>query len=62
MKTVIEYRQFAAECRELAAKLAQAKDKQALELMAKAWDKVADGRVTALRQAKKKQRRPIQQV
>lgn len=41
MKTVAEYRQFAEDCRKLAASLTIPADKQALELMAIAWDKVA---------------------
>ena len=53
MNTVAEYRQFASECRDLAARLIEAKDKRALEMMAAAWDKVADTREAALRQAEK---------
>jgi hypothetical protein len=34
MKTVAEYRQFAAWCRDLAAKITDPKDKHATELMA----------------------------
>jgi hypothetical protein len=44
MKTVAEYRVFAKICRELASKLADPKDKQALDLMARAWENVADQR------------------
>jgi hypothetical protein len=48
MKTVAEYRQFAASCRELAAKLTNLKDKHAVELMADAWEKIAREREVAL--------------
>jgi hypothetical protein len=44
MKTVAEYRQFAEECRKLAAKLTNPNDKHAVELMASAWDKIANER------------------
>jgi len=44
VKTVAEYRKFAEDSRELAAKLKTPDDKQALELMAAAWDKVASER------------------
>jgi hypothetical protein len=48
MKTVAEYRKFAEDCRELALKLRSADDKRALELMATAWDKVANEREALL--------------
>ena len=48
MKTVAEYRKFAQDCRELAAKLRDPDDKRALLLMAVGWDKVADERATKL--------------
>jgi hypothetical protein len=41
VKTVAEYRKFAEDCRELAAKLNTPDDKRAQELMATAWEKVA---------------------
>jgi hypothetical protein len=44
MKTVAEYRQFAEECRQLAARLHAPDDKRAVLLMATAWDKVANER------------------
>ncbi len=50
MKTVAEYREFAAKCHELAAKLTDPKDKRATELMASAWEKVAKQREMQLRQ------------
>ncbi len=57
MRTVAEYRKFAAETRELAAKLTDPRDKRALELMAAAWDKVAREREAAL--DAKQQKPPI---
>jgi hypothetical protein len=48
MRTVAEYRKFAMECRELAAKLKDPRDKRALELMAAGWEKVALEREVAL--------------
>ncbi len=44
MKTVAEYREFAAMCRALAARLTDGRDKTAVELMAAAWEKVASER------------------
>jgi hypothetical protein len=52
MKTVEEYRQFAEECRKLAGKLTSPEDKRATELMAVAWDKVANEREAALNKGK----------
>jgi hypothetical protein len=49
MKTVEEYRGFAEDCRKLAAALANPTDKHALQLMAVAWDKVANEREAALK-------------
>jgi hypothetical protein len=49
MRWVEEYRRFAEECRRLAALLTKPTDKQALELMAKGWDKSADEREAKLR-------------
>jgi hypothetical protein len=48
MRTIAEYRKFAVECRELAAKLTDPRDKHALELMAAGWDKVVREREAAL--------------
>jgi putative ABC transport system substrate-binding protein len=48
MKTVAEYRKFAEDSRELAAKLKTPDDKRALQLMAAAWDKVANEREAQL--------------
>jgi len=41
MRLVAEYRQLAQEDRKLLHKVAGQKDKQALELMARAWDSIA---------------------
>ncbi|MGB6799099.1 MAG: hypothetical protein WBE48_21685 [Xanthobacteraceae bacterium] len=48
MKTVAEYREFAAKCREIAARVTDPTDRKALELQASAWDKVANAREAAL--------------
>ncbi len=49
MKTVAEYREFAAQCREMAVKMTDPQDRKALELQASAWEKVANAREAALR-------------
>ena len=49
MKLVAQYRQFAAECRELAGDMDRSADKQRLESMARAWDRVANERERLLR-------------
>ncbi len=49
MKTVEEYRQFAKDCRKLALELTARKTSTPLELMAKAWDKVANEREASLK-------------
>jgi hypothetical protein len=49
MKTVAEYLEFAEKCRELAAQLANPKDKRATELMAMAWEKAARQREEQIR-------------
>ena len=41
MKSVAKYRRFAEEYRKLSDKLVSPKDKEALQLMARAWDNVA---------------------
>jgi hypothetical protein len=51
MKTVAEYRKFAEACRELAAKLNTPDDKRAQELMAAAWENVANQRDAQLGKA-----------
>jgi len=48
MKTVAEYQEFAAKCRELAARMTDPQDRRALELQASAWKKVADAREAAV--------------
>ena len=47
-ETVAECRRFAEECRKLAAKVNRPEDKQVLETMARAWDRVANERETEL--------------
>jgi hypothetical protein len=42
MRSVSDYRRFARQSRRLAAALSGPADKQALELMAKGWDKAAE--------------------
>jgi hypothetical protein len=57
MKTVVEYRQFAKDCRELAARLrslCDSKERQALTLMSAAWEKVADQREASLQEQLKR--------
>jgi hypothetical protein len=44
MKSVAKYRQLADEYRKLSDKLTSPKDKKALQLMARAWDRVAKER------------------
>jgi hypothetical protein len=44
MKTVAEYRSYADQCRKLAAKVSRLEDKEALEYIARAWDRVANER------------------
>jgi hypothetical protein len=43
-----EYRQFATDYRRLAAKLTKPADKQALELFATGWDRIAENREAML--------------
>jgi hypothetical protein len=47
MRTAAEYRKFAMECRELAARLTDPRDRHALELMAAGWEKVVREREAA---------------
>jgi hypothetical protein len=44
MKSVAKYRRLAEEYRKLSDKLVNPKDKQAVQLMARAWDTVATER------------------
>ena len=48
MRTVTEFRDYARQCRDMAARMDDAADRRSLELQAQAWDKVADARETAL--------------
>jgi hypothetical protein len=49
MKTIAEFQKLAEDCRALAAKLTDPQDKRAVELMAAAWNKVANEREAALK-------------
>jgi hypothetical protein len=49
MKTVAEYREFAAKCREVAARIDDPQDRRALELQASAWEKLANEREAKLK-------------
>jgi len=55
MHLVAQYKQFATDCRRLAATLTKPDDKQALELIATRWDSVAEDREVALRRTKTNQ-------
>jgi hypothetical protein len=48
MITVAEYRRFAAQCREMAARTSNPLDQQALELQAMAWERIANEREAAI--------------
>ncbi len=48
MKFVVEYRQFAEQYRKLSDKVASPKDKEALKLIARAWDRIAAERADYL--------------
>jgi hypothetical protein len=49
MPLVAQYRQFAADYRRLAAMLTKPADKQALELFATGWDRIAENHEAMLR-------------
>jgi hypothetical protein len=49
MHLVAQYRQFATDYRRLAAMVTKPTDKQALELFATGWDRVAENREAMLR-------------
>lgn len=51
MQTVEEYRRYARECRELAARMDSPNDRKALELQAIAWENIATQREAALRES-----------
>lgn len=50
MKTADGYREFARQCHELAAKIIDPNERRTMELMASAWDKVADDHEAKLRE------------
>jgi hypothetical protein len=59
MRSVSDYRRFARQSRRLAAALSGSADKQALELMAKGWDKAAERcQAMQLNQEQEKQLEP----
>jgi hypothetical protein len=55
MHLVALYRQFATDYRRLAATLTEPTDKQAMELFATGWDRVADNREAMLRSKEREQ-------
>ncbi|MGB6174222.1 MAG: hypothetical protein WBG12_19875 [Xanthobacteraceae bacterium] len=50
MKTADGYREFARQCRERAGMITDPNERRATELMASAWDKVADDHEAKLRE------------
>jgi hypothetical protein len=50
MELIVQYRQFAEECRKLSAKIGQPQERQALESMARAWERVAEREARLLKQ------------
>jgi hypothetical protein len=50
MELVVQYRQFAEECRKLSAKIGEPQERQALESMARAWERVAEREARLLKQ------------
>jgi hypothetical protein len=50
MELVVQYRLHAEECRKLSAKISQSEEKQALESMARAWERVAEREARLLKQ------------
>lgn len=47
--TVAEYRKFAMQCRQMAARSDNEADREALELQAGAWERIANERESALK-------------
>ncbi|HUC51692.1 MAG TPA: hypothetical protein VMA30_20090 [Xanthobacteraceae bacterium] len=52
MITVAQYRAFAVQCRDMAARMSDPSDRRALELQASAWDKIANEREAAIEKGK----------
>jgi cob(I)alamin adenosyltransferase len=50
MELVLQYRLYAEECRTLSGKISRSDEKQALESMARAWERVAEREVRLLKQ------------
>jgi len=48
MRTVGEYRVYAEECKKLVEKVPRPEDKQSLEAMARAWERLANEREAML--------------
>jgi hypothetical protein len=59
MRTVAEYREFAAKCREMAARMTDPQDRKALELQASAWEKIAAAREAKLKGDKPQSPEPV---
>jgi hypothetical protein len=55
VRLVAQYRKLVAEYRHLAAILTKPDDKQALELFATGWDRIADNREAMLRSKEREQ-------
>jgi hypothetical protein len=56
-KTVAEYQEFAAKCREMAARMTDPQDRRAPELQTSAWEKVANAREAALQRMSRRNSR-----
>ncbi len=52
MIKVEEYRSYAAQCREIAKRTRNAADRKAMEMLAAAWERIANERETAIKAGK----------
>ncbi len=52
MIKVEEYRAFAAQCREIAKRMANEADRKAMEMLGAAWERIANERETAIKAGK----------
>ena len=50
MELMVQYRLYAEKCRELSAKTSPSEEKQALESMARAWERAAEREARLLKQ------------
>jgi hypothetical protein len=50
MELVVQYRLCAEECRRLSTKISEPEEKQALESMARAWERVAERETRLIKQ------------